>query len=142
MSINIGLIALIVLPSSLFGAYAFHISMSSNEPGTFQDADFWNLLQSTIISSSGSLALAISFFLHNRKKIAHWSTAYTIACLIWVVSLICGIVSVAIYTLVNTAWSSMMSTLSGVLALLSPLLLILASAPEAGSVKGEKQKQE
>jgi uncharacterized membrane protein HdeD (DUF308 family) len=116
--------------------------MASNEPGTFQDADFWNLLQSTIISSSGSLALAIGFFLHERKKIAHWSTAYTMACLIWVVSLICGIVSVAIYTLVNTAWSSMMSTLSGVLALLAPLLLILASTPGVESGKGEKQKIE
>jgi cytochrome c oxidase assembly factor CtaG len=120
--------------------------MASNEPGTFQDADFWNLLQSTIISSMGSLALAIGFFLRDRKKIAHWSTAYTIACLIWVVSLICGIVSVAIYTLINTAWSSMMSTLSSVLALLAPLLLILASTPEVASAaepaQGGKQKRE
>jgi SNF family Na+-dependent transporter len=116
--------------------------MASNEPGTFQDAGFWNLLQSTIISSSGSLALAIGFFLRDRKKISRWSTTYTTACLIWIVSLICGIVSVAIYTLVNTAWSSIMSTLSGVLALMAPLLLILASTPEAGSVKGEKQKKE
>ena len=127
IAIQIGLIALIILPSLLIGAYAFHISKSSNERGTHQDADFWNLLQGNIISICGSLALAISFFRHDRKNLSLQSAACAMAVVIWFVGVILGALSVAIYTVVNTGWSSSLSTLSNVLGSLAPLMLILAA---------------
>jgi hypothetical protein len=87
--------------------FALAYSYSPPEPGTFKDADFWLLLQGSIMQWF-SLLIA-SFALWNKTSLPTWSWLVPT-----IVAFISSVVAIPLYRYVPTAWSALAMTVGSI----------------------------
>jgi hypothetical protein len=104
------------IASLIPGYKAFSISINTPGTGSTSDADFWNLLQSSVIAVLGSLMSVIPLM---RRSC--FSTAYTVTWALWGFGCACAIVAASIYPFCNTAWSSVVSYFGSLFSLIAVL---------------------
>ncbi|OOQ91749.1 hypothetical protein PEBR_09359 [Penicillium brasilianum] len=125
---NVALIALILLfltAAIVPGYKAFAISMDSNTPGSIGDADFWYLIQSSIMSVLGNLTMVIPLL-----KKSWFSPAYNTMWIFFTLGVAFAILSIAIYPLVNTGWSFMVAFFGSIASVASVLVTTQAAAKD------------
>ncbi|KAJ5970719.1 uncharacterized protein N7479_000637 [Penicillium vulpinum] len=123
---NVGLIALILLfliAAIVPGYKAFSISMKSKAPGSVQDADFWYLIQSSIMSVLGNLTMVIPLM-----KKSWFSPAYNTMWIFFFLGVTFAIISIVIYPFLNTGWSSMLAFFGSIASAASVLVMTQAAA--------------
>ncbi|KAJ5449458.1 uncharacterized protein N7458_005907 [Penicillium daleae] len=123
---NVGLIALILLfltAAIVPGYKAFSISMKSSEPGSVQDADFWYLIQSSIMSVLGNLTMVIPLL-----KKSWFSPAYSMMWMFFALGVAFAAISIIIYPFANTGWSSMVAFFGSIASAASVLVMTQAAA--------------
>jgi hypothetical protein len=114
--IFIALIALFFIASLIPGYKAFSISVNTPGTGSTSDADFWNLLQSSVISVLGSLMSVMPLM-----RGSCFSAAYTVTWVLWGAGCACAIISASVYPFCNTAYSSAVSYFGSVFSLIAVL---------------------
>lgn len=105
------------------GYMGFAISEQSDENGKVTDADFYFLMQSTLMSVLGNFATALPLLPSLR---ASGSSNYFWA--FAVLGMLSAIVSVIIYPFINTGWSAMVAFVGTVASATSILVLVVATA--------------
>ena len=109
----------------------FAISAQEGNVGTTKDADFYYLIQGNIMTVLGNFLMVIPLL-----KESWFSPAYIWMWTFMLMSLVmCG-VSVGLYLLVHTGWSSMVAFFASLAGTSAVLVLTQATAP------GEKIKKE
>lgn len=122
------LIALVfgfLILSTTFFCIGFAKSWKENQLGSLDDADFWYLCHSNVMSVLGSLATAIPLLRHHsfeRARIIFWMT--------FVVSVITAVISIAIYVYFNTCYSALVAFLGSIASAASLLVLTQATTPD------------
>jgi hypothetical protein len=91
------LLVLAILPF----AVGFHKASTKGGVGSFEDADFWFLVQGNIMSTLGSVLMVVPML-----RGPWFSLVYMTVYLMLSGGLVCSIVSVAIFAHVHTGWSS------------------------------------
>lgn len=104
------------------GYKGFAISMKSDTPGSTGDADFWYLVQSSIMAVLGNITMVVpllgrSWFL----------PAYGLMWMFFWLGLIFAVTAIAIYPFCNTGWSSMISFFGSVASVASVLVMTQAA---------------
>lgn len=105
------------------GYQGFSIAAKSNELGSATDADFYFLMQSSIMSILGDFATAQPILQSVRA-------AWPAQCF-WAfsaVGFLSAVISVVIYPLTNTSWSSLVAFMGAVASAASVLVLTIATA--------------
>lgn len=123
---NVILIALILifLTAAIVPGYkAFSISMSSSISGSTGDANFWYLIQSSIMSILGNLIMVIPLLKHSR-----FSPAYSTMWIFFTLGMAFSFISIVIYPLVNTGWSSMAAFFGSIASVASVLVMTQGAA--------------
>ncbi|KAK6422631.1 hypothetical protein LTR95_016636, partial [Oleoguttula sp. CCFEE 5521] len=114
-------------------ALGFAASSASSEIGTKADADYWYNISQTIAVVMGSFMTVLSM----RKKV--WlSQEYVITWLFLGVGVLCAVLSVVVYPLCNTRWSSTLAsftTIAGFGATLSMTMAEEMSKPRIAPVE-------
>ena len=126
MQENVVLIALILifLTAAIVPGYkAFSISMSSSTSGSTGDADFWYLIQSSIMSILGNLIMVIPLLKHSW-----FSPAYSTMWIFFTLGVAFSFISIVIYPLVNTGWSSMLAFFGSIASVASVLVMTQGAA--------------
>jgi hypothetical protein len=100
------------------GYKGFAISMQSDTPGSTGDADFWYLVQNSIMAVLGNIVnvvplLGRSWFL----------PAYGLMWMFFTLGLIFAVTAIAIYPFFSTSWSSMLSFFGSVASVASVLVM-------------------
>lgn len=116
---------LFIILAFIPGYQGFAISAQSHDNGTTNDSDFYYLLQSSIMSVLGNFATALPILQSTRISGPCYS--------FWVFSamgLFSAVLSVVIYPLTNTGWSSAVSFIGTVASAASVLVLTVATARE------------
>jgi hypothetical protein len=133
---NVVLITLILLfltAAIVPGYKAFSISMKSSTPGSIEDADFWYLIQSSIMSVLGSLTMVIPLM-----KKSWFSPAYGTMWMFFTLGLSFAVIAIVIYPLVNTGWSSMVAFFGSIASVASVLIMTQAAAKDVlGKLKND-----
>lgn len=133
---NVVLIALILifLTAAIVPGYkAFSISMSSSTSGSTGDADFWYLIQSSIMSILGNLIMVIPLL-----KKSWFSPAYSTMWMFFTLGVTFAAISILIYPFVNTGWSSMVAFFGSIASVASVLVMTQGAAkPALEKVKNE-----
>jgi len=124
------LIMLFLIGAILPGYKAFAISMKSNDTGSTGDADFWYLVQSSIMSVLGNLISVIPLL----KKF-WFSPAHNVMWLFFMLGLAFSAVSISIYPFLNTGWSSIVSFLGSICSVASVLVITQATGKDTRKVK-------
>lgn len=125
---NVVLIALILLfltAAIVPGYKAFSIPVKSSPPGSMGDADFWYLIQSSIMSVLGSLTMLIPLI-----KRSWFSPAYSAMWIFFTLDMSFAIIAIVIYPPVNTGWSSMVAFFGSIASVASVLLMTQAAAKD------------
>ena len=112
----IALIALFFIASLIPGYKAFSISINTPGTGSISDADFWNLLQSSVIAVLGSLMSMVSLM-----RGSCFSAAYTVTWALCCCGCACAIIAASVYPFCNTAYSSSISYFGSVFSLMAVL---------------------
>jgi predicted ferric reductase len=114
------------------GYKAFAISMQANSPGSYGDADFWYLIQSSIMAILGNVVMVVPLL-----KKSWFSPAYSLMWTFFALGLTFAIISIIIYPLLNTGWSSMVSFFGSIASAASVLVITQATSKEVnrGKVK-------
>lgn len=102
--ILVALILVFLIGAIIPGYKAFAISMQSRSPGSTGDADFWYLIQSSIMAVLGNIVVIVPLL-----KKSWFSPAYSLMWTFFMLGLAFSIISIIIYPLINTGWSSMVS---------------------------------
>ena len=121
-------------------AIGFAISWSSNEAGTKGDADYWYTISGSMTAIMGNIVMVVLLIRGS------WiSTPHVIMWLWFTAGIVFASVSIAIYPLCNTGWSSLLAffaTLSGFGATLSITMAVgrspINEMPADGKPKKEK----
>jgi hypothetical protein len=93
-----------VAPAALF---ALGYSRSLHLPGTADDADFWFLIQATLVQVQG---LVVSALLERKRgRLPRWRWAIPA-----VIAAICSIMAIPLYLSVPKEWSSFLSLVAGI----------------------------
>ncbi|KAJ5160162.1 uncharacterized protein N7482_007166 [Penicillium canariense] len=132
---NVGLIALILIfliAAVVPGYKAFSISMKSSAPGSFHDAEFMYLIQSSLMSVLGNLVMVIPLL---KKSL--FSPAYGTMWMFFTLGLLFAIISIVIYPFINTGWSSMVAFFSSIASVAS-VLVMTQDAARDGPQKEKK----
>lgn len=119
------MILFFLIAAILPGYKAFAISMKSNEPGSVEDADFWFLIQSSIMSVLGSLVMVLPLL-----KKSWFCPAYTTMWIFFFAGVVFAVLSIVIYPRCNTGWSSVLSFFGSVASISSVLAMTQATARE------------
>lgn len=107
------------------GYRGFAISAQSHENGTTNDADFYYLMQSSIMSVLGNFAAALPLLQSARiSGPCYFFWAFS------AMGLLSAVLSVVIYPYTNTGWSSVVSFVGSVASAASVLVLTVATARE------------
>jgi len=104
-------------------AYASSISLDSGGKGQLSDADYWWLWQSNVMAVLGNLMTIVSLV-----QESWWSPAYALAYALLLASVLCSVVSIGIYTLLNTAFSSFFAVAGSAFSVFSVLIMTQAHA--------------
>lgn len=107
--------------------------MSENSVGPTADADFWYLIQSNIMAVLGSPIMVIPLF-----RSSWFSPANSLMWTFSISGLIASVVSIAVYPLLNTGWSSLIAFLESIMSASSVMVVTQASA-RASVVEKVKQ---
>ena len=127
------MILFFLIAAILPGYKAFSISMKNNETGSVEDADFWFLIQSSIMSVLGSLVMVLPLL-----KKSWFCPAYTTMWILFFSGVVFAVLSIAIYPLYNTGWSSVLSFFGSVASIFSVLAMTQTTAREAFDSKVKK----
>jgi hypothetical protein len=125
-------ICLLVLALPPF-AVGFHLAGTKGGVGSFQDADFWFLIQGNIMSTLGSVLMVVPMLRGSWFSLVYLS--------VWLMlggGLVCSIESVAIFTHVHTGWSSAFVLFGSMLSTWAVLIM----AQGEGSMGQEAEKVE
>lgn len=100
------------------GYKAFSISLKNgNIPGTTEDSNFWNLVQSSIMSVMANVVTVVP---HLRKS---WlSPVYTLVWFFFLCGLVFSLLAIGLYPVCNPAWSSVSSFLGAIASTASVLV--------------------
>jgi len=104
--------------------------MKSDETGSTGDADFWYLVQSSIMSVLGNLISVVPLV-----KGSWFSPAYNVMWLFFIIGLASSAVSIGIYPFLNTGWSSAASFLGSIFSVASVLVMTQATGKDRRKVK-------
>jgi uncharacterized membrane protein YhaH (DUF805 family) len=105
------------------GYKAFAISMQSSSSGSTGDADFWYLIQSSIMAVLGNLVMVVPLL-----KKSWFSPAYSLMWTFFILGLAFSIISIIIYPLINTGWSSIVSFFGSIASVASVLVMTQATS--------------
>lgn len=119
----VGLLVFFLMTAMIPGSKAFHISMETKGPGKTSDADFWYLIQSSIMNILGNLTAIVPLL-----RGSWMSPAHTLTWAFFFVAAVCSIISVTIYPLCNPGWSSMTSFFATAFSASSVLTMALMTA--------------
>lgn len=117
------MILIFLIAAIVPGYKAFSISMESTTPGSVHDADFWYLIQSSIMSVLGNLTMVVPLL-----KKSWFSPAYSTMWIFFSLGVTFAIASIIIYPLLNTGWSSMLAFFGSVASAASVLIMTQAAA--------------
>lgn len=124
-STQLALFVFFIILAFIPGYQGFAISAQSHENGKTNESDFYYLFQSSIMSVLGNFATALPLLQSARiSETPHY---------FWVFSateLFSAVLSVVIYPLTNTGWSSVVSFVGTVASGASVLVLTVATARE------------
>ncbi|KAF7198650.1 hypothetical protein HII31_00389 [Pseudocercospora fuligena] len=124
-------LTIIALVAAMVPAFiAFAKSMESTEAGSTSDSDFWYLISSSIMAVLGSGVLTLQLM-----KESWLSPAYTTTWIFTALGVICAILSIAIYPLCNTGWSSILSFFGSIMSQGAVLVMTQAVARPAPPIK-------
>lgn len=132
--ILIGLVLLFLIGAILPGYRAFEISSSKKGPGSTDEADFWYLIQNTIMALGANAAIIVPLLTKSWLS-ASYFWMWTFQALAFAFYML----SIGIYTRCNTRWSSAISFLGSVASAGSVIAIIHAAGKE---LKPTKSKQE
>lgn len=121
--ILIALILLFLIGSIIPGYKGFAISMQSSSSGSTGDADFWYLIQSSIMAVLGNIVMVVPLL-----KKSWFSPAYSLMWTFFMLGLAFSIISIIIYPLINTGWSSMVSFFGSIASATSVLVMTQATS--------------
>jgi hypothetical protein len=97
--------------------------MQTSSPGSTSDADFWYLIQSSIMSVMGNIVMVIPLL---RR---HWLTpAYNLMWVFFALGLFFALISILIYPFLNPGWSSMIAFFGSVASAAAVLVMTQATA--------------
>jgi hypothetical protein len=125
----VALIMIFLITAIIPGYKGFAISIQDKHPGSTDDADFWYLVQSSIMAVMGNIVMVVPFL---RKS--WFLPAYTLMWLFFTLGLIFAVTSIVIYPLLNTGWSSMLSFFGSVASAASVLVMTQATKRTANPV--------
>lgn len=108
LNLNAVFIFLIIATIPLCKGFALSMKKPDGR-GSTHDPDFWYLLRDNVMWVLGSITVILSI-----KRLPWLSPAYLSMWMFLGTGLACGVVSVAIYTHVNTGWSNMLAFLASV----------------------------
>lgn len=113
---------LVFLTAAIVPGYkAFAISMQSSTSGSTDDADFWYLVQNSIMAVMGNIIMVVPLL--GRSW---FSPAYGLMWMFFTVGMIFAVTAIAIYPFCNTGWSSMVSFFGSVASAASVLVMTQA----------------
>ncbi|XP_014557279.1 hypothetical protein COCVIDRAFT_97476 [Bipolaris victoriae FI3] len=121
----IALILLFIIVAIIPGYKAFALSMQDNAIGSIGDADFWYLIQSSIMAVMGNVIMVVPLF-----KKSWFSPTYGLMWGFFALGLAFAIVAVIIYPLLNPGWSSMVAFFGSIASVASVLIMTQATARE------------
>src|SRR5271163_3428202 len=99
------------------------------EVGSTSDADFWYLIQGSVMSVLGNLILVVPLL-----KKSWLSPAYSMMWLFFGLGLASAIISICIYPFLNPGWSAIGSFLGSIASTVSALVLTQATGKLAGKL--------
>jgi membrane associated rhomboid family serine protease len=108
------------------GYKAFALSMQDGTTGSINDADFWYLVQNSVMAVLGNIIMVIPLL-----RNSWFSPAYSLMWVFFILGLASACVAVAIYPLINPGWSSMVSFFGSISSVASVLVMTQAVAKEA-----------
>ncbi|KAL1874447.1 hypothetical protein Daus18300_003465 [Diaporthe australafricana] len=124
-STQLALFVFFIILAFIPGYQGFAISAQSHENGKTNDSDFYYLMQSSIMSVLGNFATALPLLQSARiSGPLHYFWAFS------AIGLFSAVLSVVIYPLTNTGWSSVVSFVGTVASAASVLALTVATARE------------
>ncbi|EMD70053.1 hypothetical protein COCSADRAFT_132540 [Bipolaris sorokiniana ND90Pr] len=126
----IALILLFIIVAIIPGYKAFALSMQDSAVGSIGDADFWYLIQSSIMAVMGNVIMVVPLF-----KKSWFSPAYGLMWVFFALGLAFAIVAVIIYPLLNPGWSSMVAFFGSIASVASVLIMTQATAREGTKAK-------
>ncbi|EUC42962.1 hypothetical protein COCMIDRAFT_28472 [Bipolaris oryzae ATCC 44560] len=126
----IALILLFIIVATIPGYKAFALSMQDSAVGSIGDADFWYLIQSSIMAVMGNVIMVVPLF-----KKSWFSPAYGLMWGFFALGLTFAIVAVIIYPLLNPGWSSMVAFFGSIASVASVLIMTQATAREGTKTK-------
>jgi len=126
----IALILVFLIAAIIPGYKAFALSMRDEAVGSTEDADFWYLIQSSIMAVMGNIIMVVPLL-----KKSWFSPAYGLMWAFFALGLVFAVISVILYPLVNPGWSSMVAFFASIASAASVLIMTQATAREGGRVK-------
>ncbi|USP78940.1 hypothetical protein yc1106_06214 [Curvularia clavata] len=126
------LILVFIVAAIIPGYKAFAISMQENAVGSIHDADFWSLIQSSIMAVMGNIIMVVPLL-----KKSWLSPTYGLMWAFFALGLVFAVISVVLYPLLNPGWSSMVAFFGSIASVASVLIATQATAREGsnGEVK-------
>ncbi|EMD86328.1 hypothetical protein COCC4DRAFT_135016 [Bipolaris maydis ATCC 48331] len=126
----IALILLFIIVAIIPGYKAFALSMQDSAVGSIGDADFWYLIQSSIMAVMGNVIMVVPLL-----KKSWFSPAYGLMWGFFALGLAFAIVAVIIYPLLNPGWSYMVAFFGSIASVASVLIMTQATAREETKAK-------
>ncbi|KAF3002216.1 hypothetical protein E8E14_001884 [Neopestalotiopsis sp. 37M] len=108
------------------GYKAFALSMQDGTAGSINDADFWYLVQNSVMAVLGNIIMVVPLL---RKS--WFSPAYILMWVFFILGLAFACIAIAIYPLLNTGWSSLVSFFGSISSVASVLVMTQAAAKDA-----------
>lgn len=124
------LILLFIVAAIVPGYKAFGISMQESAVGSIHDADFWYLVQSSIMGVMGNIVMIVPLISNSW-----FSPAYSLMWGYFTLGLVFAVISVVLYPLLNPGWSSVVAFLSSIASVASVLIMTQATAREGSNGK-------
>jgi hypothetical protein len=126
----IALILLFLIAAIIPGYKAFALSMQGRAVGSTGDADFWYLVQNSIMAVMGNIIMVVPLL-----KKSWFSPAYGIMWAFFGLGLAFAVISVILYPLVNPGWSFMVAFFGSIASAAPVLIMTQATAKEGNRVK-------
>lgn len=108
------------------GYKAFALSMQDGTAGSINDAEFWYLVQNSVMAVLGNIIVVVPLL---RKS--WFSPAYSLMWFFFTLGFAFACIAVAIYPLLNTGWSSLISFFGSISSVASVLVMTQAAPEDA-----------
>ncbi|KAM0331521.1 hypothetical protein ACHAQA_003198 [Verticillium albo-atrum] len=114
----------------VFFSLGFAKAYKKGGVGSFNDADFYFLVQNNVMWMLGSFMTIVTL-----RRESFFSLAYKSVWLILTTGLVCAILSMPIYEQVHTGWTSMLGFLSSMASAAAVLVVLQGDGKERGPTK-------